>query len=69
MNDFPHWQAYRLEVRLTTGFAAPDFGEDGAELAGVRELVGDISSGTGWAELSTGDEFTEEAPFEDKEEK
>lgn len=52
-----------------TGFAAPDFGEDGAELAGVRELVGDISSGTGWAELSTGDEFTEEAPFEDKEEK
>lgn len=69
MKDFPHWQAYRLEVRLITGFAAPDFGEEGAELAGVRVLVGDASFTTGWAELSTGDEFIEEAPFGNKEEK
>lgn len=66
VNDFPHWQVYRLEVRLT-GFAAPDFGDEGTELAGVWVLVDEVSSTTGTAELRTGDEFTEEMPVEDRE--
>lgn len=69
VNDFPHWQVYRLEVRLTTGFAAPDFGDEGTELAGVWVAVGEASSVTGTAELRTGEELTEQVPFDDKEEK